>query len=203
LQTNAELCNTVGQGSCLAACLIKVVNQRRGEEDWSSLEALPIAHGSDFYIRKKRPPPSPAPGPAPEDVHVASERREAHDRHEAMERVRELENERQRKARAKEEKRRKDEEEERRRVNAEHAAQAAARAAAREPAPWPANMPLRGEGSDVPARARRETEKAEALARVAEHKARLCEQEEERTKEALRQMQLLRVGDLIQKGDGE
>jgi hypothetical protein len=63
-------------------------------------------------------------------------------------------------------------------------------------------MPLRGEGSDAPARARRETEKAEALSRVSEHKARLCEQEEERTKEALRKMELLRIGNLIQRGDG-
>jgi hypothetical protein len=62
-------------------------------------------------------------------------------------------------------------------------------------------MPLRGEGSDAPARARRETEKAEALARVSEHKARLCEQEEERTKEAIRRMELLRIGNLIQRGD--
>jgi hypothetical protein len=55
-------------------------------------------------------------------------------------------------------------------------------------------MPLRGEGSDAPARARRETEKAEALARVGEHKARLCEREEERAKEVLRRMELLRIG---------
>jgi hypothetical protein len=121
-----------------------------------------------------------------------------------MERARELENERpQRKARAKEEKRRKEEEEERKRLSSVHAAQAAARAAMREPAPWPADTPLGGEESDVPARARRETEKAEGLARVSEHKARLCEQEEERTKEAVRKMELLRTGDLIQQGDRE
>jgi hypothetical protein len=120
-----------------------------------------------------------------------------------MKRARELERERQRKARAKEEKRRKEEEEERKRLSSVHAAQAAARAAMREPAPWPADMPLRGEGSDAPARALRETEKAEGLARVSEHKARLCEQEEERAKEAVRKMVLLRTGDLIQWGEGE
>jgi hypothetical protein len=133
---------------------------------------------------------------------VTSERREAHDRREAMALARELENERQRKARAKEEKRRKDEEEERRRLDAVHAAQAATMAAVREPAPWPADMPLRGEGSDAPARARRETEKAEALARVSEHEARLSEQNEERIKAAMGNMQFCRIGDLIQWGDG-
>jgi hypothetical protein len=132
---------------------------------------------------------------------VAWQRREAHERREAMVRAGELENERQRKARAKEEKRRKEEEEERRRLSSAHAA--AARAAAREPAPWPADMPLRGEGSDAPARTRRATEKAEGLARVSEHTARLCEQEEERAKEALRRMELLRIGNLIQQGDGD
>jgi hypothetical protein len=64
-------------------------------------------------------------------------------------------------------------------------------------------MPLRGEGSDAPARARRETEKAAGLTRVSEHKARLCEQEEERTKEAMRRIELLRIGNLIQQGDGD
>jgi hypothetical protein len=63
-------------------------------------------------------------------------------------------------------------------------------------------MPFRGEGSDAPARARRETEKAEAVTRVSDHRLRLCEQEEERTKESLRRMELLRSGDLIQQGDG-
>jgi hypothetical protein len=129
---------------------------------------------------------------------VASERREAHDRREAMERAEELEKERQRKARAKEEKRRREEKEQRRRQSSVHAAQAAA---ARGPAPWPANMPLGGEGSDAPARTRRETEKAEGLARVSEHRARLREQEEGRSKKALRKMELLRVGDLIQQGE--
>jgi hypothetical protein len=55
-------------------------------------------------------------------------------------------------------------------------------------------MPLRCEGSDAPARARRETEKADALTRVSEHRARLWEQQEERSKEALRKMELLRIG---------
>jgi hypothetical protein len=132
---------------------------------------------------------------------VASERREAHDLREARERARDLEIERQRKARAKEEKRRRDEEEQRKRLSS--AAQAAARAAMREPAPWPADMPLCGEESDTPARARRETEKAEGLVRVSEHRARLCEQEEERTKEAARRMELLRIGSLSQRGDGD
>jgi hypothetical protein len=57
-------------------------------------------------------------------------------------------------------------------------------------------MPLRGEGSDA-----RPT-KTEGLTRVSEHRARLCEQEEERTKEALRKLDLLRIGNLIQQGDG-
>jgi hypothetical protein len=166
-------------------------------------QVYPIAHDSDHFIRKKRPPPPPTPGPAPEDPRVAWERREAHDRREATERAKELEKERQRKARAKVEKRRKEEEEERKRLSSVHAAQAAVRAATREPAPWPADMPLGGEGSDVPARARRETEKAESLTRVSEHKARLCEQEAERAKEALRRMESLRTGDLIKRGDRE
>jgi hypothetical protein len=131
------------------------------------------------------------------------ERRAAHDRREALERAQELEVERLRKARAKEERRRREEEEERKRLSAEHAAQAAARAAAREPAPWPADKPLRGEGSDVPALSRREAEKAEALARVVEHRVRLYEREGGRAKEALLRMELLRIGNLIQGGDGE
>jgi hypothetical protein len=132
---------------------------------------------------------------------VASERREAHDRHEATKHANDLESERQRKARAKEEKQHKEKEEERRRQSSEHAAQAAARAATREPAPWPVDMPLRGEGSDAAARAKRETKKAEGLARVSEHRARLCEQEEERKKEALRKRAFIRIGNLILLGD--
>jgi type IV secretory pathway VirB10-like protein len=78
------------------------VTRTPGDED-SGGRDIPIAHDSDMFIRKKRPPPPPAPGPSPEDARVASERREVHDRREAMERARELQNERQRKARAKEE----------------------------------------------------------------------------------------------------
>jgi flagellar biosynthesis GTPase FlhF len=163
---------------------------------------MAIGHDSDNYIRKKRPPLRPALGPAPEDAQVALERCEAHDRRQAMERSAELENERQRKARAEQERRRNEEEEERRQRSAALAAQAVARAVAREPAPWPADLPLRAEGSDVPARAHREAEKAEALARVLEHLARLCEQEEERVKETLHKMELIRIGNLIQQGDG-
>jgi hypothetical protein len=36
-----------------------------------------------------------------------------------------------------------------------------------------------------------------------EHRVWLCEREEDRTKEALRRMELLRIGNLIQRGDGE
>jgi hypothetical protein len=120
----------------VVAYAVKVIGKKHSDESWNSSEdGFPIAHDHDHYIRKKRPPLSPAPGPAPEDPGVASERREAYDRREAMARAQELEGERQRKARAKEEKRRKDEEEERRRLSSVHAAQAAAMAAAREPAP--------------------------------------------------------------------
>jgi hypothetical protein len=202
LKTNASS----GPGRHVAAYVVKIFPE--SNDKWMCARAhgntLPIAMDCDRFIRKKRPPLPPPPGSAPEDARAAAERREAHNRREAMERARELENERQRKARAKEERRRRQEEEERRRLSSVHAAQA--RAAVREPAPWPADMPLRGEGSDAPARARRETEKTEALARVSEHRARLREQEEERANETLRQMELLellRIGDSIQRGDGE
>jgi hypothetical protein len=177
-ETNTELGNLhqLSISTHVAAYAVHLDAMTPEQEQTGALGGeLPIVHDCDRYIRKKRPPPPPAPGPAPEDARVVAERREAHDRREAMVRAGELEHERQRKARAKEEKRRKEEEEERRRLSSVHAAQAAARAATRELAPWPADMPLRGEGSDAPARARRETEKAEALARVSEHRARLCE----------------------------
>jgi hypothetical protein len=164
-----------GVATHVAAYYARIISKSQNTEDLdaSGEEFFLIAHDCDYYIRKKRPPPPPAPGPVLEEACVALQRRDAHDRREAMERARELENERQRKAHAKEEKRRREEEEERKRLSSVHAAQAAARAATREPAPWPADMPLCGEGSDAPARARRETEKAKALARVSEHWARL------------------------------
>jgi hypothetical protein len=156
LDTNVHLRNEIKLAMCtdyVAAYSVRKI-QRVHSGEPSRDKVFAIIHDSDFFIRKKRPPPPPAPEAASDDARVALERRAAHDRREAMERARELENERQRKARAKEEKRRTEDEEERKRLSSVHAAQAAARVATREPAPWPADMPLRGEGSARPRRPR-------------------------------------------------
>lgn len=207
LHTNALLDGISHGGSSGIAAYIVHMHKTvlEGTAMWGQImrigedEGCPITHDNDLFIRKKRPTEAPAPAPAPEDPRAASARHEAHDRREAMERARVFEAEWQRKARAKDERRRREEEEERQSLA--RAAQAAARAAAREPAPWPADMPLCG--ADASARARREAEKEEGLARVAEHRTNLREQEEESAREALRKMELRRVGDLIQRGDGE
>jgi hypothetical protein len=61
-------------------------------------------------------------------------------------------------------------------------------------------MPITG-AADAAARARRGAAKSASLEQVAEHGARLRQQEEDRIQEELLKMEALRVAELIQRGD--
>jgi predicted house-cleaning NTP pyrophosphatase (Maf/HAM1 superfamily) len=119
--------------------------------------------------------------------------RRAHEGHVEEERAAEREKEKQRKARAKAER------EQRMRVAAKRAQPGSSSAPSSTPAPWPQGLPITG-ADDAAARARREAGKSASLEQVAEHLARLRQQEAERVQEELRRMETLRLAKLIQRG---
>jgi hypothetical protein len=61
-------------------------------------------------------------------------------------------------------------------------------------------MPITG-AADAATRARRGADKSASLEQAAEHGARLRQLEEERVQGELRRMEMLRVAELIQRGD--
>jgi hypothetical protein len=123
------------------------------------------------------------------------ELRRAHDRHEEEERAAEKDKEEKRRARAK------DERERRNRAAAERAqAGSLTPSSSSTPAPWPQGMPITG-AADAAAQARRAAGKGASLEQVAEHSARLRQQEEERIQSEVRRMEVLGIADQIQRGE--
>jgi hypothetical protein len=122
------------------------------------------------------------------------ELRRAHDGHVEEERAADKEKEEKRKARAKDERERRD------RAAAERAqAGSSTPSSSNTPAPWPQGMPITG-AADAATHARRVAGKGASLEQVAEHSARLRQQEEERIQEELRRMEVLRIAERIQRG---
>jgi hypothetical protein len=125
------------------------------------------------------------------DAHMQELRRK-HEMHVQQERAADKAKEERRKARAKDER-------ERRKAVAERA-QAGSSSTPSTPAPWPQGMPITG-AADAAAHARRSAGKGASLEQVAEHRARLRQQEKDRVQEAQRKMEALRLAKLIQRGD--
>jgi hypothetical protein len=120
--------------------------------------------------------------------------RRAHERHEEEERAAEREKEERRKARAQAERER------RKRTKARRAQAGSTPSSNNTPAPWPQGMPITG-AADAAAGERREAGKYASQDQAVEHSARLRQREEQRVQEEVRRMEILRLAELIQRGD--